>query len=303
VADRTWLVIALDGADEQLVEDFECASIQLSSFGSCETFAYSFPDRPYTGDVWPTVATGLPPEEHGIHARTESEWSNPLLRVARRSANRLGIDGALRSLARDVVDERTDESRTLRTTDATHVFEGPDRVVHNWPGVYRPQFLSRLWDLLADVNRGEVSAAQFRALARGECREKLAWMTEVTQGPFSLVGCHVHYLDLVGHVHSNDEAACRDAYRWFDDHFGAFIDDLPAHTDVCLLSDHGINVAWLDDVDVGNHSWRAISASTTDDRPTDVVDVRAWLEERIESVDAGDRAGVPEDQLRDLGYI
>jgi hypothetical protein len=303
IPDTQWLVVALDGADQRLVEDFDCRSLQLESYGACETFAYSFPDRPYTGDVWPTVATGLSPTEHGMHHRTESEWSNPLLRVAQNAANRVGIEGWLRTLTRKLVNEWTQEERSLRTTDADHLFEGPDRVVHNWPGVDRPEFLARLWAILGDVHGGTCSNEQFRALVRGECREKLAWMTELTRGPFSLVGCHIHYLDLVGHVYCSEEGACRDAYHWFDYHFEEFLSGLPAYTEVLLLSDHGVNVEWIDDSDIGNHSWRAISAATTADRPSDVYDVREWVERRIVPVETGERADIPEDQLRNLGYL
>jgi len=77
----TVCVLALDAADYELVRRWDCQNILLNDHQAMETYAHS-KDEPYTPEVWATVATGAPPEEHGIgETRQEVEWDNPLLRA------------------------------------------------------------------------------------------------------------------------------------------------------------------------------------------------------------------------------
>lgn len=76
------VVIALDAADYALAREWDCENILLETHGEIETFTYGT-ETPSTLEVWPSVATGLHPEDHRIINENEAaqSWGNPVLRM------------------------------------------------------------------------------------------------------------------------------------------------------------------------------------------------------------------------------
>ncbi|MFB6202803.1 MAG: alkaline phosphatase family protein [Halorhabdus sp.] len=294
----TLCIIALDGADENLV-DLDL----FTQSGALETFTYSM-DYPYTGVVWPTVATGLHPREHGVTEKTESEWSNPVLQFGSWAMNILDMSGELRRQLGDTIEENTGASWDLAEPDAPTFFDADGRYVHNWPGVHRTEELQRIWSWFRETNKKGMSTDEFMRRARPTAAAKFGWLEEAVQSDAALVGAHVHILDVVGHLFTDDEQQVQQMYHWAEDQIREIRWQMGPDDELVVLSDHGIECTWLGDESGGGHSMRAYFGTTLDTRPASVFGVREWVEDHVPEWDVQEEnASLPEEQLRDLGYI
>jgi hypothetical protein len=296
------LVLALDALDHEHVQQFEVPALELKHHQPIETFSY-MKDQPYTLEVWPTVATGLGPGEHGLTGGGTSEWDNPAIDFLSKFTSKLG--GNTRDKLGSLAETIAGAEYSIPETDADHMFNGEDKVVHNWPGVFNSKELKRVWDT-ANPDEGQQTIQGFEREIFGIGAEQFGWTREMLNHDLSLVGCHVHTLDMCGHIYRHDEERYRRTY----DRVNAWVADLWDHLgeedDLLLLSDHGIHTAWdSSDAEPGHHSNRAMAATTMDTELfDDVHDVRDWIESAIEDVEVSqDHMDVPTKQLEDLGYI
>ncbi|RZV11043.1 type I phosphodiesterase/nucleotide pyrophosphatase [Natrinema hispanicum] len=305
----TVIVLALDALDAGLVDYFDLDSFRLASSGDLGTFAHT-QDLPYTPEVWATVATGLHPEEHGITGGGTSEWDNPVLEGLSRISGRL--DESTRGTLGKVVRSRTGERERIGRTDAESIFDAESAVVHNWPGVADGRPLQRAWDLMNAVAEG-MSRSEFERELFGQCAQQFAWAREMLRHPVSIAGVHIHALDAAGHAYADDEDALRHAYARVGEFVEETVDALEDGDDLLLLSDHGMRTEFYPP-DAGKnpatHSWRAYASATTDTRPESVFDVRDWVDAHVsdtrverENDEGGETIDVPEDHLRELGYL
>lgn len=298
----TLVVLALDAMDAALVDRFNTEPFQLNNYCEIETFNY-MRDQPYTLEVWPTVATGMEPEGHGITESGTSEWDNPLLNFASRFTGSL-TEGTRDRLG-DLVTEYTGEQYTIAETDAETVFNAPGRVVHNWPGVANNRYLLDVWRTMKPQDDGQ-SIDEFERKVYGTAAEQFGWVNEMLNHNVSLIGTHVHTLDVCGHAYATDEPRLEKVYTRIGEMVENVQSNLGPDDELLLLSDHGMNVEWLDGDDAGSHSWRSMAATTADDELfDDVYGARDWIETHtpewkpVEDEDVD----LPEEQLRNLGYI
>lgn len=298
----TLVVLALDALDPVHVERAGTDEFRLSVSGECETFAHMY-DKPHTSEVWPTVATGRHPEDHEVTKEGTSRWDNPVVDFASRFTGRLS--GSHRAVLGDVVQRLTGAEWEIQEVESPTVFDGPGRVVHNWPGVHRGEELQRAWDVFRRANQGDMSEQEFDRRIRGIAAEQFGWVREMLDHDLNLVAAHVHVIDAAGHVYRRDERKYYDTYRWTAEKLAEVRSAMGADDELLILSDHGIETAWIDgDDNPGSHSWRAFSATTLETRPESVFEVRSWVEDHVEDATReGDELDVPEEQLRDLGYI
>jgi predicted AlkP superfamily pyrophosphatase or phosphodiesterase len=297
----TLVILGLDALDAALVDRFDLEHVPLATSGEMETFA-NMKDIPLTQEVWPTVATGLEPAEHGVTEGNTSEWDNPLVDLASRFTwvfatpvrNRLG----------DIAESTLGSEYSIAETDVETVFDGPGRLVHDWPGVESSHWLQRAWE--TGIPEDGKTKAEFKRDLISLATQQLAWCEEMLQQPSTLVATHVHLLDMGGHVFSDDEANLRALYEWVDDWVGHIRAAMDEDDELLILSDHGMVTTFCPEegADDGDHSWRAFSASTATSRPTSVYDCRDWIETRLSAYDPeSDEVAIPEQQLEDLGYI
>lgn len=301
----TLVVLALDGLDAAQVDHFGLDSLRLASSGELETFAHE-DELPHTLEVWPTVATGVGPDEHGLSmSGSGNEWSNPLVNLA---SNVVGprLNFTQRERLGKLVSAYTGSDWSISETEAPSMFDAPGRVVHNWPGVHRSTELRRAWRAMEAVSDDEIGQQEFDRRIWGLAAEQFGWLEEMLNHPVTVAGVHVHVLDVAGHVYGTDE----ERYRVFHEHVCEMVDRVTAamgsDDDMLLLSDHGITTPWTDDGDdrTFRHSWRAYSATTRDDRPESVFDVREWVEHVAAESTGDDRSlDVPKERLRQLGYV
>jgi hypothetical protein len=300
----TLVVLALDAMDPFLVDDFECQHLDLGDLREIETYSYNL-DHPYTLEVWPTVATGLHPREHGVggEAHKDQQWDNPLLEFASRFT--VHLDGDLRNRLGNLVESTTGASQRITETDAATIFDGEGRFVHNWPGVHDSAELQRVWDT-ANLER-DLSREAFDRNLTTIAAQQFAWTEEMLRYEAALVATHVHTLDYFGHAYCDDREAYRAGYDWVDNWVGRIREAMAPEDDLLLLSDHGLEVAWNDaDDDPGGHSWRACATATIDDGLfDDVYEAHDWIEAHVPAPGERDREAVdlPTDQLEELGYI
>lgn len=298
----TLVVLAIDALDPVHVETSETDQFRLSMYGECETFAHMY-DKPHTSEVWPSVATGRHPSEHGVTEESTSEWDNPLVDFASRFTGRLS--GKHRAILGELAQRVTGADWELQEVEAPTFFDGPGRVVHNWPGVHRGEELQRAWEVFRRANQDEMSMQEFDRRIRGIAAEQFGWCREMLDHDLNLVAMHVHVIDATGHVYRNDRERYYDSYRWTAEQLEAVKSAMGPDDELLLISDHGIETSWVSgDDNPGSHSWRAFSATTLDTRPESVFDVKSWVEENVEETAMeNDEIDIPEEQLRDLGYI
>lgn len=298
----TLVVLALDALDEGIVDHFEAEAFRLDNYRRIETFNH-MRDQPYTLEVWPTVATGVGPEDHGITESGTSEWNNPLLNLASKFTGTLPEN--TRDRLGDLVTQYTGEQYDLAETDVETVFDQPGRVVHNWPGVANNHYLTDVWRVMKPDEDGQ-SIEEFEWQVFGTAAEEFGWVNEMLQHNVALAGAHVHTLDVCGHAYATDEDRLRHVYERVGEMVRTVEDNLGPDDELLVLSDHGMHVEWLDGDDAGSHSWRSMAATTVDDDLfEDVYGAREWIDRHTPEWTPGDAGDVdlPEQQLRDLGYI
>lgn len=301
----TLAVIALDAADLELARQWECTNMLLEQDAPIESLAGTR-DVPLTTEVWPSVATGLPPDEHGIVAEgNQQEWSNPLMR-------RLGgavpafVPSLLRIRAGEWLRRMIDPDgvgMTLNQTEASHPFERGG--TYGWPGIDDATHLLEAWRWLELAKAGDLSERDLLERVYANTGEELGWLLAMSDRGFPTLGVHVHILDVLGHLYAARETELERSYRRVDELLGVIRDQVER---LLVISDHGMQVSWLGDETPGDHSWRAMVASTEDGSlPETVLDVRGWIEQRRgpdeRHDDSGFRIDTSEEQLRHLGYI
>lgn len=300
----TVVILALDALDAGLVKHFNLGTLKLNSHGQINTFAY-MQEAPYTPEVWPTIATGLHPDDHGVTGEGISSWDNPLVNFASRFTGRLplGIRIKLGAIARDT----TGSEYSVGKTDAESIFDGNGRVVHNWPGVANGEELASVWHIMFDEE--DHTTRDFERKIYGKGAGKFAWAEEMLQHNVTIAGVHIHVPDAMGHAYADDEKKLRECYEWTAGWVERIHEILDEEDDLVILSDHGIVTGFYSDegdraMGVGSHSWRAYAASTFDDIPESVFDVKDWVEPKIkEYINQSEDLTLPEEQLRQLGYI
>jgi hypothetical protein len=299
----TLVVLALDAVDVRHAEDFGCENLLLDEHVEMRSVAHRL-DHPHTGEAWPSIATGLHPTEHGMTGH--GEWDSPILTALSRIAHTVGISGEIRDRIGDAIKENTDQGWQLRIVDEPTFLDGEHRAVHNWPGVYRNESLHYIWGLFGGAHEEEMGQSTLVREAWTEAASKFGWTSEALDHDPELAATHVHVIDVLGHLYATgDREAYREAYRKIDRWVGELRAELDEDDGLLILSDHGMEASWIDgDDDPGSHSWRAIASTTLSDPPEHALDVRKWVEERIEAVEGdAEAADLPEDQLRKLGYI
>jgi hypothetical protein len=298
----TLVVLGLDALDPVHVDRFDVDEFRLTTHGECETFAHMYA-KPHTSEVWPSVATGNHPSDHGVTGESTSQWDNPLVDFASKFTGKL--PGRYRATLGNVAERFTGAEWELQQVDEPTFFDGRNRVVHNWPGVHRGSELQRAWDVFRTANNSDMSSDEFDRKIRGIAAEQFGWVREMLNHDLDLVASHVHGIDAAGHVYRNDEEKYENTYNWTATQVSTIREAMDPDDDLLLLSDHGIETSWTDEGDPGSHSWRAYSATTCDTRPESVLKVCEWVESHVDSTSTGTEndVDIPEEQLEDLGYI
>lgn len=295
----TLTVLALDSADYRLAREWDCENLLLDTHDQIETFTHG-ESSPSTLEVWPTVATGLSPDEHGLVATSGAQdWEHPLLRLGS-TVTQFFPESVRRTLGEPF--HQAGMKKTFEQTDAGHVFE--DGWVRGWPGITPAENLAEAWNLMRRTTLEETGAAEFEGELLSNTGEELVWAARMSRTDAPIVGVHSHALDIAGHVYCRQEDRLREVYEFVDSLVGWVRSEADR---LVVLSDHGTQVTWTGDPEPGRHSMRAMFGTTEDGPvPESMFDVREWLETRMTTGAASDEgvdSDAPMEHLRDMGYF
>lgn len=295
----TTVVLGWDGLDYELATEWGLADLFGLNHRRIETFDNETLGKPHTAELWPSIVTGQPPDEHGVHAAGDSgaqEWANPLIQHAARVAQyvvpetvRTRIGQLLRARGAEMphrgpdyyaergVSTVFDDRRALPLAVPNYRTERDGRYgVLADRGAQLAQVLE--WDSSGDHGRWHepgIAESVFDELLVGELHKKLGIVREAIQREYDLLFVWLGYLDTVGHVAPVvDEAgyqarSYRQAAQWTRE----LRSELADGDALITVSDHGLRD--------GYHTHDAFLGST-DSRVLDgtesVLDVRAAVD-------------------------
>ncbi|ARS90815.1 alkaline phosphatase family protein [Natrarchaeobaculum aegyptiacum] len=323
----TVVVFGIDALDPDLVDPDQHPNLTLETHDRIETINSSA-GEPSTHELWPTIITGLSPEEHGLKLDDGVAWENPVLNFGSTVADyflpkslQTRIGGWL------LTNTETDAFRTNVTyyekNELSTVFDGyeskaigiPNYVVNPNEEDREHQLRRQMGDLFArdgDAMGGHTSSDpdQFYELCMEMSMIRLARIRRALRSrQHELVFGYTSGLDLIGHVSYDRPALQGRAYEELDEFVGELVSDLDESNELVLVSDHGLQD--------GLHTEEAMVAATKPamiEKISSVLDVCEAIEFELDHTDhtptppsdqrtkLGDSDKVRE-QLEDLGYL
>lgn len=295
----TLIVLALDAVDARLVEEFDCQNLKLDAHTEMTTIASEARGTPHTLEVWPSVATGKRPEEHGVVGSNTSTWDNPIPNFFSKFTG--VFSEATRAKLGRIATQLIGAEYSSETAEGDNFLDGNGRIVREWPGITDSPELIQVWEWVKEADAGEITTTEFEQYVMGMCGAQFGWVRELARHEVNLIATHIHTVDAFGHPYATNREKLRHFYCRLDEYVGKLRRAIDG--DLLIVSDHGMQVAWLDD-NPGQHSWHAFAATTTKEPPSHILDVREWVEEHVEITTMDDdKMDMPTETLRQLGYI
>ncbi|MFB6283492.1 MAG: alkaline phosphatase family protein [Halobacteria archaeon] len=323
----TLVVLGIDALDPELVDPERHPNLTLGTWKEIDTIVSSSGD-PSTHELWPTLITGLKPEEHGLELDDGVAWENPVIRMGRDYAGPVIPDGLQARIGSWLLNN-TDEDAFR--TEATYyeengfstVFDGREAKPIGIPNyVVDPDETDREHELRKDMGElferdseakgGHRSSdpVEFYELCMEMSMVRIALVRRALRSRnYELVFGYTSGLDLIGHVTHSLPDLHMEAYDELDDFVGELKNDLEEDEELALVSDHGLQD--------GVHTHEAMVSATDREiveRTDDVTDFYGAVHRELEEIDhtpekkeyvtddAGDGEKVKE-QLEDLGYM
>ena len=319
------VVLGIDALDPDLVDTSDHPNLTLERHRAIETID-SVEGEPSTHELWPTIITGLTPEEHGLKLDDGVAWENPVLRYGSAAGNYLLPDALQTKIGAWLLNNTGEDAFRVPATyyeeqGLSTVFDGREAATIGIPNyVVDPETEDREHSLrrnLGDLFERDGSAPGGHTSADPaafyeQCLEmsmiRLARARRALRGGRKeLVFAYTSGLDLIGHVSYDHPGLQRQAYEELDEFVGELVDDLREDDELLLVSDHGLQD--------GVHTHEAMVAGTSSRLVEDIEsvrDVRAAIEAELDhhdhsgpggqSLSMGDNDAVTS-QLEDLGYM
>lgn len=326
----TVVVFGIDALDPDLVDPEVHPNLALDCYKSIETIL-STVGRPSTHELWPTIITGLTPQDHGLLIDDGVAWENPLLRTGSDIADYALPDAVQTKLGAWVLNKTSEDA--FRTPASYYedqglstVFDDRDARAIGVPNyVVEADSKDREHDLrqsLGDLFERDPGAETGHTSENVEkfydhCIEMMMIRTARIRSAlrsrrYELVFGYTSALDLIGHVSHNRPAVQQRAYEEVDQFVGELIGDFTDDDVLILVSDHGLQD--------GMHTDEAMIAASEGDIIEDVedlCDVREAIESELhrrrhrpsggnfgdEDRGYGEQAAVVKEQLEELGYL
>lgn len=324
----TVVVLGIDALDPDLVSEDDHPNLTLEAHDRIETIQSSA-GEPSTHELWPTIITGLRPEQHGLQLSDGVAWENPVLALGSSIAD-VVLPESLQTKLGSMILTKTeaDAFRTPATyyeeNDLSTVFDGyksraigiPNYVIDPEEEDREHRLRRQMGDLFErdpDAKGGHRSSnpAEFYELCMEMSMIRIARVRRALRShQYELVFGYTSGLDLIGHVSYDQADLQARAYDELNDFVGEVATDLQAEDELVLISDHGLQD--------GLHTDEAMVASTDPEivsRIDSVLDVRGTIEDALDAsshavtdLSDGDTADSAQtervqEQLEDLGYL
>jgi predicted AlkP superfamily pyrophosphatase or phosphodiesterase len=289
------VVLGIDALDPELVDPEDHPNFVLNAHSSIDTISSSA-GEPSTHELWPTIITGLSPDEHGLTLNDDGvSWGNPILTAGSMVADYIMPDSLQSRIgAWLLTNTKADAFRTPASYYAENsietLFDGfesaaigvPNYVVDSDTEDREHNLRRSLGDLFErdpDAIGGHRSADPYEFYEQclemvmvriARCRRSLRG------GRHELVFAYTSGLDLVGHVTYDLPDLQRAAYDEIDEFVGELLNDLTADDELLIVSDHGLQN--------GVHTDKAMVASTNEtmvEAIDSVLDVRSAVESAL----------------------
>lgn len=319
------IILGWDALDADLIRKYNLADQFGGHVSTIDTYWNPVIDEPHTRELWPSIITGLHPDEHGIHAVSDSDgvdWDNPLIDAASSLASGI-IPQRLRTVIGAWLRERGVGLDAKRLTyydehDIGTIFDEAGRAI-SIPNYVTP-FDERheldanrddVWGAILPDRDGTKGLEPSVPLATvydtifGAAGERAGHTLAAIEDGHDVVFCWFGLLDTVGHIAPALQAPVEaTAYRHAARLTQTVRDCAPADATVLSLSDHGLQN--------GEHTHYATLASADPDpheRINSVFDVADWVRAARSGEVQGDTDAYTEeieattDQLEKLGYI
>ena len=321
----TVVVFGLDALDHELVDPEQHPALTLASHASIETISSSA-GEPSTHELWPTIITGLRPEEHGLVLEDGVAWDSPLLRTGSTVADTVLPDGVQTRVGAWLLNNTEEDAFRMPASyyaerGLSTLLDGEYRQAIGIPNYVvdgekdrEHQLREEMGEMFKrdlDAKGGHDSADP--AAFYEQCLEMAMVRTaRVRRGlrsrQYELVFGYTSALDLIGHVGHDTPALQQRAYDELDDFVGELADDLEEGDELVLVSDHGLQDGFHTDVGM-----IAATDPAVVDAVESVVDVRGAIESLLEDGehrpesrqkrDRGLESEAVREQLEDLGYM
>lgn len=289
------VVFGIDALDPELVDPEDHPNLVLNAHSSIETISSSA-GEPSTHELWPTIITGLSPDEHGLTLNDDGvSWGNPILAAGSMVADYIMPDSLQSRIgAWLLTNTKADAFRMPASYYAENsietLFDGfesaaigvPNYVVDSDTEDREHNLRRSLGDLFErdpDAIGGHRSADPYEFYEQclemvmvriARCRRSLRG------GRHELVFAYTSGLDLMGHVTYDLPDLQRAAYDEIDEFVGELLNDLTADDELLIVSDHGLQN--------GVHTDKAMVASTNEtmvEAIDSVLDVRSAVESAL----------------------
>lgn len=322
----TVVVLGIDALDPDLVDPDEHPNLTLDSYRSIDTITSSS-GEPSTHELWPTIITGLPPQEHGLVLDDGVAWENPIINVASSIADYVLPDEIQTRIGGWLLtNTEADAFRTPATYYEKHaletVFDGrkakpigiPNFVIDPDIDDREHQLRRRMGELFErdlEATGGHRSSNPVAFYER--CLEmamiRIARVRRALRSrDYELVFGYTSGLDLIGHVSHSRPELQEGAYDELDDFVGELREDLHEEDELLLVSDHGLQN--------GLHTEEAMIAGPTvvTEGVDSVLDVRSAIDALLKQKDhipssrwreteVNKQSEEVRQQLEDLGYM
>ena len=323
----TVIIFGIDALDPDLVDPEYHPHLTLEKYDRISTINSSA-GEPSTHELWPTIITGCPPDEHGLQLDDGVAWDTPVLQLGSRLADYLLPDTLQTRLGGWLLTNTDTDAFRMPATYYPHngistLFDNydaktigiPNYVVDTDSEDREHQLRQQMGDLFKrdrDARGGHVSSDpdQFYDLCLEMSMIRTARLRRALRSRrYELIFGYTSGLDLIGHVSYDQQSLQERAYKELDEFVGELRADLGDGDELVLISDHGLQD--------GLHTEEAMIAATEPEiveTVDSVLDVRAAIETELDRVDHvptkrstedtgfGDGDGVRQ-QLEDLGYM
>jgi predicted AlkP superfamily phosphohydrolase/phosphomutase len=322
----TVAVLGIDALDPGLVHPDKHPNLTLEAHADIETIVSSA-GEPSTHELWPSIITGLTPEEHGLKLDEGVSWENPLIALGSEVADYVVPDGVQTRVGAWLLNNTEQDAFRVPATYYNEngletLFDGREAKAIGVPNyVTNPddedrehelrRDMGELFERDTDAKGGHTSEdpVEFYELCMEMSMVRVALVRRALRSMnYELVFGYTSGLDLIGHV-SYDLPELQDrAYEELNDFVGELHGDLREDDELIVVSDHG-----LQDGVHTNEAFISSTDSTIVKSVEGVLDLRGAVEKELErghlpdkpeyGRDEGSEGERVKEQLEDLGYM